>query len=121
LRAPQWAFSRLFVWYIGLSSPEQHIARVRARVAKGGHDIAEERIRERYARSLLNLIRLIRKLTELRLFDNSVEADPQQGAAPEPSLILHLEHHTIRNACEPAAAPEWCKPILLAALQLPNT
>jgi predicted ABC-type ATPase len=27
------------IWYLGLSSPELHLARVRARVAKGGHDI----------------------------------------------------------------------------------
>src|ERR1035437_2289670 len=26
------------VWYLGLSSPELHVARVRTRVAKGGHD-----------------------------------------------------------------------------------
>lgn len=109
------------VWYVGLSSPEQHIARVRARVAKGGHDIPEGTIRERYARSLLNLVRLMPKLAELRLFDNSVEADPQQGISPEPRLILHLEHRRIRNACEPTAAPDWSKPILLAALQVAST
>ena len=45
------------IWYVGLDSVERHIARVRARVETGGHDIPEERIRERYIRSLLNLIR----------------------------------------------------------------
>lgn len=109
------------IWYVGLDSPERHIARVQARVAKGGHDIPEERIRERYARSLLNLVRLMPKLAELRLFDNSVEGDPQQGMAPEPRLILHLENRRIRAACELDAAPEWSKPILLAALQMAST
>jgi predicted ABC-type ATPase len=67
------------VWYVGLSSPELHIARVRARVAKGGHDIPEPRIRERYDASRLNLIRLLPRLSELWVYDNSVEADPDAG------------------------------------------
>ncbi len=36
------------IWYVGLASPELHIARVRSRVAAGGHDIPEAKIRERY-------------------------------------------------------------------------
>ncbi|HXI24678.1 MAG TPA: zeta toxin family protein, partial [Pyrinomonadaceae bacterium] len=32
------------IWYVGLDRIERHIARVRARVEKGGHDIPEERI-----------------------------------------------------------------------------
>lgn len=35
----------VLVWFCGLSSPEQHIARVAARVAEGGHDVPEARIR----------------------------------------------------------------------------
>jgi predicted ABC-type ATPase len=77
-------------WYVGLRSPELHIARVRSRVARGGHDIPEETIRARYNGSRLNLIRLLRKLTELRVYDNSHEADPFTGLAPEPMLILHI-------------------------------
>jgi predicted ABC-type ATPase len=46
------------VWYAGLSSPELHIERVRARVRKGGHDIPETDIRRRYQYSRLNLIHL---------------------------------------------------------------
>jgi predicted ABC-type ATPase len=33
------------IWYAGLKSPELHIARVRSRVSKGGHDIPEATIR----------------------------------------------------------------------------
>src|SRR5688572_5180363 len=29
---------RVHIWYVGLASPELHIARVRARVRAGGHD-----------------------------------------------------------------------------------
>ena len=30
------------MWYVGLSTPELHIRRVRARVRRGGHDIVRE-------------------------------------------------------------------------------
>jgi len=108
------------VWYVGLSSPELHIARVKARVARGGHDIPEEKIRVRYDQSRLNLIRLLPKLTELRIYDNSKEADPATGAAPEPMLILHMDHNKVTEICDLSIAPEWSKPILAAAVGLPS-
>ena len=41
--------------YVLLSSVEQNIARVKQRVAMGGHDVPEKDIRRRYYRSLLNI------------------------------------------------------------------
>ena len=106
------------IWYLGLSSPELHIARVRSRVARGGHDIPEAKIRERYDHSRLNLLQLMPKLTELRLYDNSQEADPHAGVAPEPTLVLHLARAKIVSSCELIDTPEWAKPLLLAAIEL---
>jgi predicted ABC-type ATPase len=104
------------IWYAGLASAELHMARVRSRVAGGGHDIPDEKIRERYARSLLNLIRLFPRLTELRLYDNSHEADPKAGAAPMPRLILHLKRRKVVTV-DLAAIPGWAKPVVLSALR----
>lgn len=106
------------VWYIGLDSPERHIARVRSRVEKGGHDVPEETIRSRYDRSRLNLIHLLPNLTELRLYDNSKEADPESGLAPELQLILHLVRGRIVAQRDPKDCPEWAKPIVMAAMKL---
>jgi predicted ABC-type ATPase len=106
------------IWYIGLNSPELHIARVRARVAKGGHDIPEERIRARYDQSRLNLIRLLPKLKELWVYDNSKEGDAGTGVAPEPTPILHLADSEIISSCPLTDTPEWAKPILMAAMKL---
>ena len=108
------------IWYVGLLNVELHIARVRARVKRGGHDIPEERIRQRYVRSVFNLIQLMPKLTELRVYDNSVEADPHTGATPEPKLIVHLNRGKLLNVCELASTPEWAKPIVLTALTIPT-
>ena len=103
------------VWYVGLSSPELHLARVRARVAKGGHDIPEAQVRARYDSSRLNLIRLLPRLTELRVFDNSAEADPKAGVAPSPELIVHMAGGKVVQSCPLPRAPGWAKPILAAA------
>src|SRR5258708_22121781 len=106
------------MWFVGLSSPELHLARVRSRVAQGGHDIPEAKIRERYDRSRINLIDLMPRLTELRVFDNSADADPRAGRRPEPVLILHLERGRIRRMVGLADTPPWARPVLAAALKL---
>ena len=107
------------VWYVGLEGAERHITRVRARVARGGHDISEAQIRARYDASRLNLIRLLPRLTELRVYDNSAEADPAAGVAPQPLLVLHMVGGRIVDACPPAQTPGWAKPIVAAALKKP--
>jgi predicted ABC-type ATPase len=108
------------IWYVGLATPELHIARVRARVARGGHDIPETTIRQRFEHSRINLIRLLAQLTELRLFDNSTDADPAAGAAPAPLLVLHIVEGKIAAMCDLANVPAWAKPIVAAAMTLPN-
>lgn len=105
------------VWFVGLATPDLHIARVKARVAAGGHDIPEAKIRERYDRSRENLIRLLPILAELWVFDNSAEQDPAQRIAPNPQLILHALDSRIVEACDATAVPDWAKPIFVAALR----
>ena len=105
------------VWYVGLNGPELHIARVRSRVASGGHDIPAEQIRVRYDTSRLNLVHLLPRLTELRVYDNSAEADPRAGVPPEPLLVLHMLRGKIARACPLAQTPDWAKPILAAAIR----
>jgi len=104
------------VRYVGLEGPELHIARVRARAAAGGHDIPEAKIRERYERSRRNLIRLLPRLTDLAVFDNSEEAPPLQGRRPEPRLLLHTAEGTILETAPLESMPKWAKPIVMAAI-----
>lgn len=106
------------IWYVGLTSIDLHVERVRARVRRGGHAIPEERIRKRYDASRLKVIRLLPHVTELKLLDNSEERDPAAGEAPEPLLILHLKKGQVVDACPPGEVPEWAKPIVQAAIRL---
>lgn len=107
----------LHVWYAGLSSPELHLERVRARVRKGGHDIPEADIRRRYQHSRINLIHLLPALTALRVYDNSREADPAAGKTPVPKLVLHVENGKIAGPKDLSQTPDWAKPIVAAALK----
>ena len=106
------------IWYAGLASPEEHIARVAQRVSRGGHDIPEATIRRRWRHSRQNLIALLPALTELRVYDNSAEADPAAGDAPQPKLVLHVAHGEIVGPPDLSATPQWAKPIVAAALKM---
>ena len=112
------AGAEIHVWYAGLSSPELHVQRVRARVRAGGHDIPEDRIRSRYASSRTNLIKLMPRLASLRVYDNSAEADPKVGHAPRPELLLHMQNGRIVAHAALAQVPQWAKAILAAALEV---
>jgi len=105
------------MWYVGLDGVDLHLARVSSRVKQGGHDIPEERIRQRYIESRLHLIDLVPQLTELFVYDNSKEADPAAGVAPEPELVLHMVRGKIIESCAVDRVPQWAKPIFVAALK----
>ena len=107
----------IHIWYVGLEGPELHLARVRSRVRRGGHDIPERDIRRRYELSRLNLIYLLPQLAALRVYDNSVDADPADGKIPRPALVLHMERGTILGPADLFVTPEWAKPIVAAVLK----
>ena len=112
--------AQVHLWYAGLASPELHIARVQERVRRGGHAIPDEAIRGRFDSSRLNLIRLLPALAELRLYDNSTEANPRDGAAPQPVLLLHTSRGAIVTMQALKDIPAWAKPIVGAALRVAN-
>jgi predicted ABC-type ATPase len=108
----------VYVFYVGLGSADAHIERVRQRVRAGGHDIPEADIRRRCRHSLINLVKLLPALTELRVYDNSATADPATGQAPQPVLVLHMECGHIIGPPDLTSTPAWAKPIVAAALEL---
>lgn len=108
------------IWFVGLNGPELHMARVRARVARGGHDVPDAKVRERYDQSRLNLIALMPRLAELRVFDNSADADPHTGTAPRPVLILHMASAKIVEMIDLPKTPAWARPLVAAAITTPQ-
>ncbi|WP_279637717.1 AAA family ATPase [Mycobacterium innocens] len=106
------------IWYVGLASPEAHIERVRRRVDAGGHDIPEADIRRRWRHSRLNLVRLLPVLTEVRIYDNSHDADPAEAKAPRLMLVMHVVRGQIVGPSDLSSTPGWAKPIVAAAIEL---
>ncbi|HEY3659166.1 MAG TPA: AAA family ATPase [Steroidobacteraceae bacterium] len=111
----------VLIWFCGLSSPELHIARVKARVAAGGHPIPEEKIRERYPNAQLNLIKLMPHVAYIKVYDNSTEA-AADGTVPDPVLVFEMENGQVISPAPDdlkalQRAPEWSKSILEAALR----
>jgi predicted ABC-type ATPase len=110
----------VLMWFCGLSSPELHIARVKSRVAAGGHDIPEAKIRERYPAALVNLIALMPCLAHLQVYDNSVEAG-RGKAIPDPVLVMEMQSGALAWPTDLeslAKTPRWARPLVEAALSV---
>ena len=109
------------VWCVGLDSVELHVARVRQRVVRGGHDIPRADIERRYVRGRVNLIRLLPKLSQLAVYDNSAQADPDAPKKVAPRLLLRSVGGTIIGPSDLSQTPAWAKPIVAAAIKLDHS
>lgn len=112
----------LLMLFCGLESADLHVRRVRARVTRGGHDIPENKIRERWTSSRANLVELLPYLKRLQVFDNSVEAAPGDDI-PDPVLVLEVIDGRVivpesQSAEALAAVPEWARAVVEAALEV---
>jgi predicted ABC-type ATPase len=108
----------VLVWFCGLSSPEQHLARIRARVASGGHDIPEAKVRERWTAARENLIALMPHLARLQVYDNSTDVTAGEPI-PDPLLVLEMRAGRCTWPVDVASlskTPDWAKPLVEAAL-----
>jgi predicted ABC-type ATPase len=66
------------IWflYVVLDSPERSIERIRLRVAKGGHPVPDDKVRQRYQRSLEQFPWFLEQADQAWIWDNS-------GATPK--------------------------------------
>ena len=110
--------TRVRVWYVGLSSLKIHLMRVKSRVAHGGEYVSEDMIRERWNTSRENLIRLLPHLDELALFDNSRDSVMTAKYPPTPFHILHMVGGSVPHLAPTAQIPNWCKPMVAAAMRV---
>jgi predicted ABC-type ATPase len=91
--------------FVMLTSPDLNIQRVRLRVEKGGHSVPENKIRERWHKSLAQLPWFLGQADQAAIFDNSgavprmvgrkrqgqVVVDPDAPAALQKALALVSE------------------------------
>ncbi len=100
------------IFYIGLSSVELHIERVRHRVSQGGHDIPEAKIHERFTRSRHNMMILLPGCAEVQVYDNSA---PICGGKPGIKKLFVVKDGSV--CIEKQELPTWAKPLAAVALK----
>ena len=62
---------RVYLYFVSLEDPIMNIARVKARVKQGGHDVPTDKIVNRYERTMNLLLDAIKLVDRAYLFDNS--------------------------------------------------
>ncbi len=110
------ATHEVMIWYCGLASPELHIQRVKSRVAAGGHDIPEHKIRSRWNTSIANLITLAPLVHTVQVYDNSASVEVGMPV-PAPVRVALVERGRLvipdpMDAKALACTPAWARPLV---------
>lgn len=92
---------QIVLLYVGVSSPDIAVERVKERVAKGGHGVPEELIIKRYYESFDNFSRLINKFNSVKVYDNS-----------KSFRILYQRLETKVKLCR-KNIPQWAQQIII--------
>ena len=101
LQQAQAASYRPYLYYVSTESPDINVARVRYRVEmQGGHDVPEDKIRQRYYRSLDLLYDALRHCHRAYFFDNS---------GPERLFIAEMtpDKRIISQLTDDVDTPDW--------------
>lgn len=81
---------KVYLYFVSLISPDLNVARVKSRVEEGGHDVPEDKIRERYKRTMNMLLPAMRIADESYIFDNSRESQDLFAVVKKNTLqLLH--------------------------------
>jgi predicted ABC-type ATPase len=86
LRQAKAAGFRVGLFFVATEAADLNVARVRQRVALGGHPVPETRIRGRYDRSLGLLLEAVLIADQVVLFDNSTRAAPGEPVIMRPVI-----------------------------------
>lgn len=80
---------RIYLYFVALDNPELGIARVKARVLQGGHDVPDQKIIDRYERTMNLLLEAIKLSDRSFIFDNSY-SEPKMFASADNEKISIL-------------------------------
>ncbi len=96
----QQAGFRVVLYHVNVRSPELSIHRVAARVKEGGHDVPEDKIRERYARNGALIRRAAMRADYAFVYDNSM-------LNQAPALALAMRAGQVFEASD--RVPAWAR------------
>ena len=94
---------KTYLYFVCTNSPELNVARVRTRIATGGHAVPEDQIHERYARCLGLAREVLAHIYRAYFFDNSGR-EPIWLAEFDPQGVCHLK---VPSNCVPAWFRDW--------------
>lgn len=96
-----------YLYFVCIDDPEVNISRIKNRVDKGGHAVVNEKVTERYIKTLENLYPAVLLCDKVYLFDNSGE---------ELTLIAEIQENAsyIKLAVDEKEFPNWFKTYVLS-------
>ncbi|WP_437884572.1 zeta toxin family protein [Pseudomonas sp. LRF_L74] len=89
---------RTYLYFVATEDPAINVNRVAIRVSEGGHDVAPEKIRERYERCLKLLPEAIQVSSRAYIFDNSGEKAELQAEITAGEVVEYKLDEV----------PDWC-------------
>lgn len=77
---------KVYLYFVSLADPKLNKRRVQARVAQGGHPVDDNKIYQRYYRTMNNLYNALKIADKAYLFDNSA-GEPNMFAVKENGVL----------------------------------
>ncbi len=102
IRRAKAAGYKVYLYFVSLPDPDLNVLRVQTRVNAGGHGVDEEKVRNRYFRTMNNLYEAIRLVDSAYLFDNS---------SSKPQLFARKENGELKT--EGTFVPAWYQTYVL--------
>ncbi|MEM6900377.1 MAG: zeta toxin family protein [Pseudomonadota bacterium] len=95
----------VMVFHVGIDSPDLSIARVKTRVAEGGHDVPDQKIRERYDRNGPLIRQAVLSADLGHVFDNSkLNVPPKRVLSFSTGQLTHVDPYLPNWAARTYAA-----------------
>lgn len=101
---------KVYLYFISTVDPMVNLERVKTRVKKGGHGVPEQKIIERYSRTMNNLFEAFLSADRTFFFDNSMESEGT-------SFDFFAEKKNDRVYFAKPDFPKWFNDYLLEKLQ----
>lgn len=107
LRDARTAGFRTYLYYVATEDPAINVSRVKNRARLGGHDVPEDKVRDRYHRSLVQLIDAIKQSSRAYIFDNS-----QDSAVSARTWLAEITDGSVLEL-KTDSVPAWFKKYVL--------
>ncbi len=89
---------KIYLYFVALENPILNCNRVKARVSQGGHDVPDDKVIERYSRTMNLIVDAIRIADTTYFFDNSYS---------QPKLFASIENNCLKIADGIEYIPYW--------------